>query len=102
MTTPPPIAANEKNFKRSVSSSSSGIGDAVTPIFSNFDVDDAMNFGDLPTPADRSDSVASIFNPPPPGLSSIYDKWELPDDYQIERIIGRGSYGEVVQALDLR
>lgn len=60
------------------------------------------SFGDLPTPADRSESVSSIFNSQNIGIDSIFSGWDLGEKYQIERIIGRGSYGEVVQAIDMR
>lgn len=83
-----------------------GISDLPTPgRFSSVDVsymaDDYTNFGDLPTPADRSESVASAVNINL-GVESVFDGWEIGDRYQIERIIGRGSYGEVVQAIDLQ
>lgn len=65
---------------------------------------DITNFGDLPTPADRSDSVGSVLGSQGIALDSIlgFDSWDLGERYQIERVIGRGSYGEVVQAFDLK
>lgn len=81
-------------------------GDLPTPgRFSSVDMsymnDDYTNFGDLPTPTDRAESVSSAVNLNL-GVESIFDGWEIGDRYQIERIIGRGSYGEVVQAIDIQ
>lgn len=64
--------------------------------------EEITNFGDLPTPADRSDSVTSLLNSQSIGIDSIFNGWDLGEKYQIERIIGRGSYGEVVQAVDIK
>jgi hypothetical protein len=77
-------------------------GDLPTPVSGGFSSvayanDDFTNFGDLPTPADRSESVSSVILG---GVESVFDGWNIADRYQIERIIGRGSYGEVVQAID--
>lgn len=82
---------------------SCGYGDLPTPIVSGvfssvaYTNEDFTNFGDLPTPADRSESVSSVLLG---GVESVFDGWNIADRYQIERIIGRGSYGEVVQAID--
>lgn len=77
-------------------------GDLPTPVSGGFSSvayanENFTNFGDLPTPADRSESVSSVILG---GVESVFDGWDIADRYQIERIIGRGSYGEVVQAID--
>eukprot|EP00602_Paraphysomonas_sp_CaronLab_P006898 CAMPEP_0185023074 /NCGR_PEP_ID=MMETSP1103-20130426/5774_1 /TAXON_ID=36769 /ORGANISM="Paraphysomonas bandaiensis, Strain Caron Lab Isolate" /LENGTH=544 /DNA_ID=CAMNT_0027555491 /DNA_START=52 /DNA_END=1686 /DNA_ORIENTATION=- len=88
-------------YNRSTSDGS-GMSGFTTPFHYSNDMNDgSMCFGDLPTPADRSDSAASVFDPPPPPGVQL-NGWDIDDHYTIKRVIGRGSYGEVSQALDQR
>ena len=48
-----------------------------------------------PTRPDKKDSSE------PSALSEDFSDWAVGDRYQMIRILGRGSYGEVAQALDL-
>lgn len=91
----------EQIYTRSTSETS-GISGIMSPsAFSARAYSDMNEFGDLPTPTDRPDSAASIFFPPHPGMD-LFETWDIKGKYIPQRIIGKGSYGEVVQGIDRR
>lgn len=57
----------------------------------------------LPTPAPSrpSDGTTSGSKKAPSSLNEDFSDWAVGDRYQMMRLLGRGSYGEVAQAVDL-
>lgn len=72
--------------------------DLMAMSLSPMDANEVMGFGDLPTPVSDSSQVSQDCLPKNNGLGT----WKVDDRYKLVRIVGKGSYGEVVEAFDIR
>jgi hypothetical protein len=65
----------------------------------NMDMNDSLGFGDLPTPVSDS-SLLSSGDISSKNAGGMLKNWRVGDRYKLVRVIGRGSYGEVAEAID--